>query len=322
MQSIPIPRPTATITTTTTTSTTNNTGAMTIPEAACWIQSETPPEEPPFSSWPTEVWMGNYWKSRNGTGRPEHGRVSTSSIDSTSSLDSTSSMDTTVSTDSQQQDDFCLMDVIDDNNNNSNFPETILSRVNSVGLKTSTAPIARKNADRGTLSRKWEDRNNNTINTISEVCEQMGADIGNTNLSTSDPEGHISNILSTGGSKGHISNDNSNKSSSEDIGTNNTSSESQITNKNIKSGSEGDCNKNTSSVGIKNTTERTRLFDADGFIRRAACVCVDETESKVRSMFVYGCCIYKIMIFYLLLFFYLCLFTLYICLFNDLNITR
>lgn len=275
MQSIPLSRPTATITTTTTTSTTN-TGAMTTPEAACWIQSEMPSDEPPFSSWPTEVWMGNYWKSRNGTGRPEHGRVSTSSIDSTSSLDSTSSMDTTVSTDSQQQDDFCLMDVIDDNNNNSNFPETILSRVNSVGLNTSTAPIARKNADRGTLSRKWEDRNNNTINTISEVCElQMGTDIGNTFLSTSDPEGHISN-------------DNINKSSSEDIATNNTSPEGKITNKNIKSaGSEGDCNKNTSSVGSKNTTERTRLLDADGFIRRAACVCVDETESKVRSRSVY-----------------------------------
>lgn len=293
MQSIPIPRPNATITTsTTTTNTTNNTGAMTTPEAACWIQSETPPDEPPFSSWPTEVWMGNYWKSRNGTGRPEHGRVSTSSIDSTSSLDSTSSMDTTVSTDSQQQDDFCLMDVVDDNNNNSNFPETILSRVNSVGLNTSSAPIARKNADRGTLSRKWEDRNNNTINTISEVCEQMGADIGSTILSTSDPDSHISNIITTSGSKGRISNDNSNKSSSEGIGISNTSSEGQITNKNIKGGSESDCNKNTSSEGSKNATERTRLLDADGFIRRAACVCVDETESKVRSTFVYRCCTY------------------------------
>ncbi|KAK4293583.1 hypothetical protein Pmani_033738 [Petrolisthes manimaculis] len=235
--------------------------------------------------------MGSYWKTRDSKGRPEHGRISTSSIDSSSSLDSTSSMDTTVSTDSQQQqDDFYLMDVIDDNNNNSNFPpETILSKTNS-------ARLTRKTADRGTANRKYawhEDRNNNTINTISEACEQrdsLEADITNNILS------------STSGSEGpRINNDNNSNnksisSSAEDICCPNQttrSSEDQITttitithnNNNYSNnitGSEGDCNnKNTSGSKVsKNSTERTRLLDADGFIRRAACVCVDETESK------------------------------------------
>ncbi|KAK3860932.1 hypothetical protein Pcinc_033042, partial [Petrolisthes cinctipes] len=276
MQSLHVPSHTATNTTTNTTTnntninpntmTTNNPGAPSV----CWgVGSETPPDEPTgFASWPSEVWMmGSYWKTKGGgssKGRPEHGRISTSSIDSSSSLDSTSSMDTTVSTDSQQQqlqDDFCLMDVIDDNNNNnnSNFPpETILlsSRTNSASLSTT---IRRKNADRGTANRKcaWqEDRNNNTINTISEACEQKDeADITNNILS------------STSGSEGQqiTTTTNNNNNYSNNI-----------------SGSEGDCNnKNTSGSKVsKNTTERTRLLDADGFIRRAACVCVDETESK------------------------------------------
>lgn len=36
---------------------------------------------------------------------------------------------------------------------------------------------------------------------------------------------------------------------------------------------------------------RTRLLDEDGFIRRAACVCVDETESKVRTRHMCDCCV-------------------------------
>lgn len=58
----------------------------------------------------------------------------------------------------------------------------------------------------------------------------------------------------------------------------NPEEEEDVTNNNKPSAEEETKEENRS----KNSSPgRTRLLDEDGFIRRAACVCVDETESKV-----------------------------------------
>lgn len=59
-----------------------------------------------------------------------------------------------------------------------------------------------------------------------------------------------------------------------------TAEEEDVTNNNKPNTSEKDVPKEE--YRSKNSVAgRTRLLDEDGFIRRAACVCVDETESKV-----------------------------------------
>lgn len=61
----------------------------------------------------------------------------------------------------------------------------------------------------------------------------------------------------------------------EDWYSNNNNQEKDLSNNNETI----DISKGTNRT--KNSTPRTRVLDEDGYIRRAACVCVDETESKV-----------------------------------------
>ncbi|MPC27225.1 hypothetical protein E2C01_020392 [Portunus trituberculatus] len=61
-----------------------------------------------------------------------------------------------------------------------------------------------------------------------------------------------------------------------------TAEEEDLTNNNKPNKPEKDTQKEE--IRSKNSSPgRTRLLDEDGFIRRAACVCVDETESKVST---------------------------------------
>ena len=61
-----------------------------------------------------------------------------------------------------------------------------------------------------------------------------------------------------------------------------TAEEEDLTNNNKPNTPEKDIQKEAKRS--KNSTPgRTRLLDEDGFIRRAACVCVDETESNVST---------------------------------------